>query len=190
MSIINNSIQNKTPAPIGYDIVSYSLKFKKEKHNAYYAPTPNPSRNATPTENGILPPMNFNNYTPDTASLPSLSEVIKHINSYNTSRTRSEISSSELTTPKDGCSSTFEDSMHTKSDRLIINQVNSTFSTVAGFHQKRPRRLYSEVKRIYKCEHPGCTKAYGALNHLNSHILNQNHGQKRKACEFYHLTRP
>ncbi|KAJ9063296.1 hypothetical protein DSO57_1001734 [Entomophthora muscae] len=50
--------------------------------------------------------------------------------------------------------------------------------------QKRPRRKYHEVRRIYACEHPGCEKAYGALNHLNSHILSQNHGRRKRACDF------
>jgi hypothetical protein len=45
---------------------------------------------------------------------------------------------------------------------------------------KRPRRRAEEVNRNYACNHPGCDKAYGALNHLNTHVRNANHGQKRE----------
>lgn len=34
------------------------------------------------------------------------------------------------------------------------------------------------------CNHPGCTKAYGTLNHLNAHVLMQKHGSKRTPAEF------
>ncbi|KAI9297320.1 hypothetical protein K502DRAFT_288060 [Neoconidiobolus thromboides FSU 785] len=50
--------------------------------------------------------------------------------------------------------------------------------------QKRPRRRYHEVERFYKCLHPNCDKSYGALNHLNAHIVAQSHGTKRRASEF------
>ena len=34
-------------------------------------------------------------------------------------------------------------------------------------------------KRLYHCSWSGCTKSYGALNHLNAHIIMQRHGSKR-----------
>lgn len=50
--------------------------------------------------------------------------------------------------------------------------------------KKRARRSYGEVERTYACKFPGCTKAYGALNHLNAHILTRGHGPRRIAKEF------
>lgn len=43
---------------------------------------------------------------------------------------------------------------------------------------KRPRRRYDEIERLYTCDYPGCQKAYGTLNHLNSHKTMQKHGPK------------
>ncbi|ODV94156.1 hypothetical protein PACTADRAFT_45215, partial [Pachysolen tannophilus NRRL Y-2460] len=51
--------------------------------------------------------------------------------------------------------------------------------------KKRPRRKYNEIERLYACK--DCKKAYGTLNHLNAHILTQNHGPKRKSEEFREL---
>jgi hypothetical protein len=45
---------------------------------------------------------------------------------------------------------------------------------------KRPRRRAEEVERLYTCTWPGCDKAYGALNHLNTHVKNAEHGPKRE----------
>lgn len=45
---------------------------------------------------------------------------------------------------------------------------------------KRRRRRAEEVERPYACTWPGCDKAYGALNHLNTHVRNANHGPKRE----------
>ena len=45
--------------------------------------------------------------------------------------------------------------------------------------RKRPRRRYDEIERLYACAFPGCTKAYGTLNHLNAHVNMQKHGSKR-----------
>jgi hypothetical protein len=39
--------------------------------------------------------------------------------------------------------------------------------------------VFSQVERLYDCNYPGCTKAYGTLNHLNAHISMQKHGPKR-----------
>ncbi|KAH3665874.1 hypothetical protein OGAPHI_004063 [Ogataea philodendri] len=52
---------------------------------------------------------------------------------------------------------------------------------------KRKRRKAHEVQRLYKCNHESCQKAYGTLNHLNSHIMLQKHGQKRSPSEFKDL---
>jgi len=55
-----------------------------------------------------------------------------------------------------------------------------SFVPIPGTHQqKRPRRRYEEIERMYKCGWNGCDKAYGTLNHLNAHVTMQSHGQKR-----------
>jgi len=51
-------------------------------------------------------------------------------------------------------------------------------SAVTG-RPKRPRRKFEEVERNYVCNFEQCGKAYGTLNHLNAHVLSQNHGPKR-----------
>lgn len=43
------------------------------------------------------------------------------------------------------------------------------------FQQKRPRKKFNEVERLYACTHLNCTKAYGTLNHLNAHVTMQGH---------------
>ncbi|EIW79332.1 hypothetical protein CONPUDRAFT_107631 [Coniophora puteana RWD-64-598 SS2] len=53
--------------------------------------------------------------------------------------------------------------------------------------RKRPRRRYDEIERLYQCSWPGCTKAYGTLNHLNAHVTMQKHGSKRSPNEFKEL---
>ena len=55
-----------------------------------------------------------------------------------------------------------------------------SFVPIPGTHQqKRPRRRYEEIERMYKCGWNGCEKAYGTLNHLNAHVTMQSHGAKR-----------
>ncbi|GAA6028540.1 hypothetical protein JCM8097_007271 [Rhodosporidiobolus ruineniae] len=53
-----------------------------------------------------------------------------------------------------------------------------------GQATKRPRRRYDEIERLYNCDYPGCTKAYGTLNHLNSHKTMQKHGPKSTPAQF------
>lgn len=53
-----------------------------------------------------------------------------------------------------------------------------SFVTTAGQAPKRPRRRYEEIERLYTCDYHGCQKAYGTLNHLNSHKTMQRHGPK------------
>ncbi|KIJ32554.1 hypothetical protein M422DRAFT_52792 [Sphaerobolus stellatus SS14] len=50
--------------------------------------------------------------------------------------------------------------------------------------RKRTRRKYEEIKRLYACTWPDCTKVYGTLNHLNAHIGTRKHGPKKKKNEF------
>ncbi|KAI8148425.1 hypothetical protein BJV82DRAFT_474218, partial [Fennellomyces sp. T-0311] len=60
-----------------------------------------------------------------------------------------------------------------------------SFVAIPGNNQKkRPRRRYDEIERLYHCNWPNCTKAYGTLNHLNAHVSMQKHGAKRHPAEF------
>ncbi|KAI8637062.1 hypothetical protein BD408DRAFT_354459 [Parasitella parasitica] len=55
--------------------------------------------------------------------------------------------------------------------------------------QKRHRKKFNEVERLYSCTYLNCTKAYGTLNHLNAHVTMQGHGPKRMPIEFKELRR-
>ncbi|KAI7899686.1 uncharacterized protein BX663DRAFT_440625 [Cokeromyces recurvatus] len=71
--------------------------------------------------------------------------------------------------------------------RQLSNSSEKVYSFVAipGTNQKkRPRRRYDEIERLYHCNWPGCSKAYGTLNHLNAHVSMQKHGPKRHPSEF------
>ena len=43
---------------------------------------------------------------------------------------------------------------------------------------KRLRRKPEEIERKYQCLFPGCSKAYGELPHLNTHIGDSGHGER------------
>ncbi|GAA5822006.1 hypothetical protein JCM3770_001630 [Rhodotorula araucariae] len=58
------------------------------------------------------------------------------------------------------------------------------FVQQVGQTTKRPRRRYDEIERMYNCDYPGCTKAYGTLNHLNSHKTMQKHGPRSTPAQF------
>jgi hypothetical protein len=49
---------------------------------------------------------------------------------------------------------------------------------------KRARRKPDEIKRKYKCLFPGCTKAYGELPHLNTHITDSSHGERWMKADY------
>lgn len=51
---------------------------------------------------------------------------------------------------------------------------------------RRFRRRYYQINRKYKCTHPGCTKSYGSLNHLNTHIVTKKHGARKSKADFKH----
>lgn len=53
-----------------------------------------------------------------------------------------------------------------------------SFVPTPGVATKRPRRKFEEIERLYTCDYSGCDKAYGTLNHLNSHKTMQKHGPK------------
>lgn len=50
---------------------------------------------------------------------------------------------------------------------------------------RRFRRRYNQIIRKYNCTFQGCTKSYGSLNHLNTHIVTKNHGQRKSKLDFH-----
>ncbi|KAI8985749.1 hypothetical protein BD414DRAFT_417009, partial [Trametes punicea] len=76
----------------------------------------------------------------------------------------------------------------TNTPRSSGNSKTYSFVSLPGNAvKKRPRRRYDEIERLYQCSWPGCTKAYGTLNHLNAHVTMQRHGPKRSPNEFKEL---
>lgn len=49
---------------------------------------------------------------------------------------------------------------------------------------RRFRRRYYQIYRKYKCSFAGCTKSYGSLNHLNTHIVTKKHGLRKSKQDF------
>lgn len=49
---------------------------------------------------------------------------------------------------------------------------------------KRTRRKFGEIERVYTCTYANCDKAYGTLNHLNTHINYQKHGERKLPSDF------
>lgn len=49
---------------------------------------------------------------------------------------------------------------------------------------RRFRRRYNQIERRYACSYPGCTKSYGLLNHLNTHIVTKKHGSRKAKADF------
>ncbi|KAG4306006.1 hypothetical protein PORY_000916 [Pneumocystis oryctolagi] len=70
-----------------------------------------------------------------------------------------------------------------------VKQIYSFVPLPGAQTQKRPRRRYDEIERIYQCGWNGCEKAYGTLNHLNAHVFMQGHGEKRTPDEIRALWR-
>lgn len=54
---------------------------------------------------------------------------------------------------------------------------------------RRFRRRYYQIYRKYSCLFPGCTKSYGLLNHLNTHIVTKKHGLRKSKADFKHVDR-
>lgn len=64
---------------------------------------------------------------------------------------------------------------------------------VSPSHQLQPqnkhrrfRRRYYQIHRKYNCTFAGCTKSYGLLNHLNTHIVTKKHGLRKSKSDFKH----
>jgi hypothetical protein len=60
------------------------------------------------------------------------------------------------------------------SPEFITSSLTSPNETTGDkASNRRHRRRFDEVERYYQCNHPGCSKSYGTLNHLNSHVTIQ-----------------
>ncbi|KAI9671246.1 MAG: hypothetical protein M1829_004653 [Trizodia sp. TS-e1964] len=70
-----------------------------------------------------------------------------------------------------------------------MTQVYSFIPIPGSQQNKRARRRFEEIERMYKCGWKGCEKAYGTLNHLNAHVTMQTHGTKRTPEEFKEIRR-
>ncbi|KAI9318492.1 hypothetical protein BX666DRAFT_1855034 [Dichotomocladium elegans] len=78
--------------------------------------------------------------------------------------------------------------LETTSHRHYERQKVFSFVCLPGTtQQKRPRRKFHEIERLYHCSFSGCNKSYGTLNHLNAHISMKQHGSKRHPSEFKEL---
>ncbi|KAG7661241.1 uncharacterized protein J8A68_005237 [[Candida] subhashii] len=55
---------------------------------------------------------------------------------------------------------------------------------------RRFRRRYNQIVRKYACSYNGCTKSYGSLNHLNTHIVTKKHGHRKSKADFQHSQNP
>ncbi|KAI5968931.1 hypothetical protein KGF57_000046 [Candida theae] len=53
---------------------------------------------------------------------------------------------------------------------------------------RRFRRRYNQIVRKYPCSFPGCSKSYGSLNHLNTHIVSKKHGPRKSKLDFQNGT--
>ncbi|GMM30461.1 hypothetical protein DAMA08_032060 [Martiniozyma asiatica (nom. inval.)] len=96
----------------------------------------------------------------------------------------SSLTSSSISAPSSTSSSISAPSSTSSSTLSSSTSLNTSKNKI---QKKRPRRRYGEIERYYKCIYSGCTKAYGTLNHLNTHIGLQNHGSKRNPKEFKEL---
>lgn len=65
--------------------------------------------------------------------------------------------------------------------------AGSSSDSAADLENKRGRRFrrrYNQILRKYNCSYPGCSKSYGSLNHLNTHIVTKKHGQRKSKADF------
>lgn len=70
---------------------------------------------------------------------------------------------------------------------LSANALHLLNSSSNSLTNKRKRKKHSEIERHYACTFNNCTKAYGTLNHLNTHIMIHKHGPKKSPDEFIEL---
>lgn len=71
---------------------------------------------------------------------------------------------------------------------LVPNQYSHIVAySSLGQKNRRFRRRYHQIHRKYICPHEQCTKSYGSLNHLNTHIVTKKHGLRLSKAEFKRL---
>lgn len=68
--------------------------------------------------------------------------------------------------------------------RVPYYPIQSTPDYTDNRRGRRFRRRYNQIVRKYMCSFPGCTKSYGSLNHLNTHIVSKKHGQRKSKADF------
>ena len=67
------------------------------------------------------------------------------------------------------------------------NASSSPSETQQAWQAKRPRKRHDEIHRPFRCGWDGCEKAYGRLNHLNTHVAIHRHGPRRTGMgKHYH----
>ncbi|TKY90934.1 hypothetical protein EX895_000932 [Sporisorium graminicola] len=64
------------------------------------------------------------------------------------------------------------------------NDEQSSQSSSVGIRRIRRRRKSEDVERKYRCDYDGCDKAYGTLNHLNTHRATNEHGPRLNAVGY------
>ncbi|CDW98269.1 hypothetical protein [Sporisorium scitamineum] len=64
------------------------------------------------------------------------------------------------------------------------NKGQSSSTSSGGIRRIRRRRKSEEVERKYRCDFDGCDKAYGTLNHLNTHRATNKHGPRLNAVGY------
>ncbi|KAI9813594.1 MAG: hypothetical protein M1827_003663 [Pycnora praestabilis] len=66
-----------------------------------------------------------------------------------------------------------------------VQQALSASHPWYPYHRtKRSRRKGEDIDKIYICGWQGCSKSYGAIHHLNTHVSDNSHGVKRVSEDF------
>lgn len=73
-----------------------------------------------------------------------------------------------------------------QSDGAPSNASSSPAETQQAWQAKRPRKRHDEIHRPFRCGWDGCEKAYGRLNHLNTHVAIHRHGPRRTGMGKHH----
>jgi hypothetical protein len=119
--------------------------------------------NSHKLERGVPLPLHYNSENTSLFPSPVLSSNSLHMSSaafsigkdsipgYGTFRPPAAHTYSEAETPRN------------------IPRARSLVDNSSNDSNKRKRRKYFEITRVFKCDFEGCEKSYGTLNHLNHH---------------------